>query len=157
MWNEDGVLAAIKVIGCRGDAEKIQYKTIRKLRSHMSNFVHTTPGGLGSTFIADDGKGGKESGSPTNSNWFKRFMCGSHKRMGDIWIPDPALMIWELLCCQTLLESDEETFEGDVHGQLKTTIKNSVDGGKFGQRFCCGFERRRNCEDGSWSNKKALE
>jgi hypothetical protein len=42
--------------------------------------------------------------------------------MGDIWIPDRALTIRELLCCQTLLESDWELFEGDEHGQLKTAL-----------------------------------
>jgi hypothetical protein len=48
------------------NADKIQYETMRKLRSHMSNFIHTTPGGLGATFIADDGKGGMVSTSHTN-------------------------------------------------------------------------------------------
>jgi hypothetical protein len=88
----------------------------------MSNFVHTTPYGLGATFIADDGKGGTESASPTNLDWFKRFMRGCHKRMGDIWIPDRALTIRELLCCQTLLENDWDLFKGDEHGRLKTAL-----------------------------------
>jgi hypothetical protein len=67
------------------NADKIQYETMRKLRSHMSNFVHDmTPGGLGVMFIAEDRKGGMESASPTNSDWFKWFMQGCHKRMGDI-------------------------------------------------------------------------
>jgi hypothetical protein len=42
--------------------------------------------------------------------------------MGDIWIPDQALSIWELLCCQTLLESDWELFEDDAHGRLKMAL-----------------------------------
>jgi hypothetical protein len=42
--------------------------------------------------------------------------------MGDIWIPDWALTIWELHCCQTLLENDWELFEGDAHGKLKTAL-----------------------------------
>jgi hypothetical protein len=62
----------------------VQYETMRKLRSRRSNFVHTTSGKLGSTFIADDGNGGTISPSPTNLDWFKRFMRGCHKRMGDI-------------------------------------------------------------------------
>jgi hypothetical protein len=104
------------------NADTIQYETMRKLRSHMSNFVHTTPGGLGATFIAEDGKGGTVSESPTNSDWFKRFMRGCHKRMGDIWIPDRALTIREILCCQTLLEADWELFDGDVDGRLRTAL-----------------------------------
>jgi hypothetical protein len=104
------------------NADKIQYETMRKLRSHMSNFIHTTPGGLGATFIADDGKGGTVSTSHTNSDWFKRFMRGCHKCMGDVWIPDRALTIRELLCCQTLLEGDWDIFNGDAHGKLKTAL-----------------------------------
>jgi hypothetical protein len=97
------------------NADKIQYETMQKLRSHMSNFVHTTPRGLGGKFMADDEKGGTELASPTNADWFKWFMR-------DIWIPDCALTIQELLCCQTLLESDQELFEGDADGQLKTAL-----------------------------------
>jgi hypothetical protein len=108
-------LLLLRSLDAGENAEKTQYETMRKLRSHMPTCVHTTPGGLGATFIVDDGKEGTELASPTNSGWFKQFMCG-HKRMGDIWIPDCTLTIWELLCCQTLLESDWETFEGDVHG-----------------------------------------
>jgi hypothetical protein len=50
------------------NADTIQYETMQKLRLHMSNFVHTTPSGLGSTFIADNGKGGTVTASPTNSD-----------------------------------------------------------------------------------------
>jgi hypothetical protein len=94
------------------NAEKIQYETMRKLRLHVSNFVHTTPGGLGATFIADDGKGGAVTESPTNSDWFKCFMRGCHKRMGDIWIPDRA-------------------FEGDNDGRLKTVLTAAMLMGGF--------------------------
>jgi hypothetical protein len=82
-----------------------------------------TPAGLGATFIADDRKGGTESASPTNSDWFKRFICRCHKPMGDIWILDQALTIWEeLLCCQMLMERDWGFLKGNVHGRLKTEL-----------------------------------
>lgn len=68
------------------DPKKIQFKTMRKLRLH--NFVHTTPGGLGSKLIADDGKGGTVMESPTSLEWFKWFMQGCHRQMDNIWIPD---------------------------------------------------------------------
>jgi hypothetical protein len=102
--------------------DKIQYETMQKLRSHMLNFVHTMLMGLGATFIADNEKGGTVMVSPTNSDWFKRFMRGCHKQMSDIWIPDRALMIRELLCCQTLLENDWELFKDDAHGKLKMAL-----------------------------------
>jgi hypothetical protein len=78
--------------------------------------------GVRDTFIADDGKGSTVSASSTNTDWFKRFMRGCHKRMGDIWIPDRALTMRELLCCQTLLEDDWATFEGDKEGRLKLAL-----------------------------------
>jgi hypothetical protein len=48
----------IRSLDAGKNAATVQYETMRKLRLHMSNFVHTTPGGLGSTFIADNGKEG---------------------------------------------------------------------------------------------------
>jgi hypothetical protein len=111
----DGMKTAFSLLLCLLDAGKnadtIQNETILfELGWHMSNFVHTMPGGLGSTFIADDGKGDTVSTSPRNSDWFKRFMRGCHKRMGDVWIPDRALTMRELLCSQTLLENDWTVF-----------------------------------------------
>jgi hypothetical protein len=79
------------------NSKNIQYETMRKLRSFLSNFVHTTYGGHGDTFMSEDGGGGTISMLPTNSPWFKRFMRGVHKRMGDVWIPDRALMKRELM------------------------------------------------------------
>ena len=32
----------------------IQYSTMRRMRSHMANFVHTIPGGMGPSFISSD-------------------------------------------------------------------------------------------------------
>jgi hypothetical protein len=65
-----------------------QYETTRKLRSHISNFAHTCPDGLGASFMAEDGGAGMISNSPTNTDWFRRFMKGCHRRMGDVWMPD---------------------------------------------------------------------
>jgi hypothetical protein len=42
--------------------------------------------------------------------------------MGDVWIPDRALTIRELLCAQTLLEEDWTLFEGDREGRLRTAL-----------------------------------
>jgi hypothetical protein len=69
----------LRLLDAGKNADTIHYETMQKLRSHMSNFVHTTPGGLGSTFIADDRMGGTMSVSPTNLDWFKPFMRGCHK------------------------------------------------------------------------------
>ena len=62
--------------------------------------------------------------SPTNSPWFKRFMRGVHKRMGDVWIPDRALMKRELMLCLTLLEEDWMCYSEaeDGGGKLKVAL-----------------------------------
>ena len=87
------------------NSDYVQFNTIRKVRSVMSNYIHTTPGGTGlSTVGAGESGGHTFSNSPTNSWWFRRFLLGCHKRMGDVWIPDRALTIDELHACLQILE-----------------------------------------------------
>ena len=78
------------------NAKHIQFETLRKMRSHLANFCYVTPYGLGGIFIAEDGTGSTISRSPTNSPWFKRWIRGCRKRMGDVWIPDRPVTISEL-------------------------------------------------------------
>lgn len=104
------------------NARFVQYETIRKTRSHMSNFVHTIPGGMGEMFIASESNVSGMTRSPTNSLWFKRYMQGCHRRMGDVWCPDRPLTMAEALAIQTDLEADWEMFERDPGGRLKTAI-----------------------------------
>jgi hypothetical protein len=105
------------------NARTIQYETMRKLRGHYSNFVHTTPDGVGASTTSSEGASSFVSHSETNVIWFKRFMHGCHKRMGDVWIPDRPLTMEELLCIQTLLEEDwrfcenQESREVQICGQ----------------------------------------
>jgi hypothetical protein len=106
------------------NAEFVQYETIRKVRSHFSNFVHTVPGGVGDMFITSDNMVNGITRSSTNTPWFKRFMKGCHTTswMGDVWCPDRPLMMREALLCQSTLEADWKTFERDTVGRLKTAI-----------------------------------
>ena len=106
------------------NAKTIQYETTRKLRSFLSNFVHATYDGHGDTFMSEDGNGGTISRSITNSPWFKRFMRGLHKRMGDVWIPDRALLKQEFMYCLVLLEEDWGFYSNadDLSGQSKTAL-----------------------------------
>jgi hypothetical protein len=101
------------------NAATIQYETMRKLRSHIANFVHTCPGGIGARFMGEEGAAGAVSNSPTNSEWFRRFMKGCHRRMGDVWMPDRPVTMQELWKCLMLLEEDWEVFEKDPEGQLR--------------------------------------
>ena len=104
------------------NSKTIQYETTRKLRSFLSNFVHSTFQGHGDMFMSEDGNGGIVSRSPTNSPWFKRFMRGLHKRMGDMWIPDRALLKREFTYCLLLLEEDWAFYSNvdDIGGKSKT-------------------------------------
>lgn len=63
------------------NAEQVQFETVCKLWSHLSNFAHTTPRGMGPAFISDDGCVSALTNSTTNSMWFCLFMQGMHQRM----------------------------------------------------------------------------
>jgi hypothetical protein len=105
------------------NASTIQYETMRGLRSHFSNFIHTVPNGVLLSMVSEDSRGRAFfSNSPTNGYWFGRFMQGCHRRMGDVWIPDRALTISELLHCLIILDEDWVTFEGDSGGRLQTAL-----------------------------------
>jgi hypothetical protein len=104
------------------NSSHVQFETVRKMRSHLANFVHTVPGGRGATFMTDGGSGGTVSNSPTNTEWFRRFMKGCHKRMGNVWIPDHALTIKEFTSALTLLEEDWVTFKKDGEGRKETGL-----------------------------------
>jgi len=100
----------------------IQYETMRKLRSHYSNFYHTLPDGTGLTTIADGRGSSTFTGSPTYSYWFRRFMSGCHRRMGDTWMPDRATTLDEVLHSYILLEEDWGRFVGDWDMRLQTAL-----------------------------------
>ena len=55
-------------------------------------------------------------------------MRGLHKRMGDVWIPDRALLKRELMDCLTLLEEDWTFYSsaGDVGGKSSTALTASM-------------------------------
>jgi hypothetical protein len=46
--------------------------------------------------------------SPTNQDWFERFMTGMHKRMGDVQRPDRALSIEAILLLDDMLKKEIE-------------------------------------------------
>jgi hypothetical protein len=60
-----GMLLYLKATG--KNTATIQYETLRKQRSFFSNFVHMCQGGVGSTFVKDDGTGASISNSKNQS------------------------------------------------------------------------------------------
>jgi len=113
------------------NAKTVQFQTMRHVRSHYANFFHTTPMGVGLATAGTDGGNTFFTNSPTNSYWFKRFIQGVHRRMGDIWIPDRALTIDELLKSLELLEEDWQDFAHDTQHKLQIALLASA--------LCAGF------------------
>jgi hypothetical protein len=106
------------------NSKHIQFETVRKLRSHYSNMVHTSAGlSPGEEwYSADRGSEPVLSTAATNSLWFRRFMIGCHRRMGDVWLPDHPLTAPILRQCMILLESKWEDLEGDTVGRWKVGL-----------------------------------
>ena len=102
----------------------VQFETVRKVRSALSNYVHASAGGIESSFIAEEGGVSSLTTSPSNSAFFRRFMKGMHKRMGDVWIPDRAITISETLAAFTILEKDWEQMRqvGDLLGMQRVVL-----------------------------------
>ncbi|KAL7574951.1 hypothetical protein ACA910_010774 [Epithemia clementina (nom. ined.)] len=105
----------LKTLRAGKNTEQIQFETARKVRAVVSNFVRTTPHGVGASTIGYGEHGSQFfSGSPINSHWFKRFMNRCHRRMGDVWVPDKACTLDEIL---VLLEILQQEFEALKPGQ----------------------------------------
>ena len=102
----------------------IQFNTMRKLRSHFSNRFHTFQASTGMSSLAVDHGATFFTESPTFGFWFKRFIRGCHRRMGDQALADRALTIDEMLAIQTLLEEDwtEAEMTKDRDSQLKIAV-----------------------------------
>jgi hypothetical protein len=89
------------------NAATIQHGTMRKMRSHYSNYMHTTPGALGAASLAAEKKSTQRfTTSMTYGLWYSRWDEGCHTRMGDVWLPDRAMTIDVLLKLQELWEDD---------------------------------------------------
>jgi hypothetical protein len=108
------------------NAATVQFVTMRKLRSHMSNYVHASMDGTGATFVGEDSNANTLSNSATNSPWFRRFIRGCHRRMGDVWLPDRPVMIVELKAGLELLEEDWRSMTLDPVGQIQAGLTACV-------------------------------
>lgn len=93
------------------NSDRLQFGSIRKLRSAYSNFAHTCEGGVSGSFLSG---GGMQSGFITTSSghhfWFRRFMEGCHRRMGDVWLPNAP--ITKEIISKALLILKEEIGDG---------------------------------------------
>jgi len=125
-------MSLLRLMDAGVNTETIQFETIRKMRSHFSNFCHTTPQGTGMATISDSRGMTFFLQSPSNSYWFRWFMQGMHRRMGDVWIPDRALTLDEVLHMMLILEEDWANMANDDVGRLQCALLACAILGTFG-------------------------
>ena len=112
------------------NAPTVQFDTSRGVRTHMSNYWHSCAEGVGAVLLSSDGSIADVTHAPTNSYWFRRFIRGCHRRMGDIWKPNRPLLISELIACLAILEEDWRIYSKlkrpDVNGMLRAARTASM-------------------------------
>jgi hypothetical protein len=106
------------------NSQHVQFETVRKLRAHYSNVVHASSDTQGHSELhaVDRGYEVLLSSAPTNSLWFKRFMIGCHRRMGDVWLPDRPLTAPILSQAIRLLSVRWAVYGNDPVGKLKVSL-----------------------------------
>ena len=103
------------------NAKHVQFETVRRTRSMYSNVSHTCEGGTGQSFMGGEGSL-MVTNSSTNKPWFKRFMLGCHRRMGDVWLPDKPITMSIIEVCLSELENKWDSLKGDTIGQKKASL-----------------------------------
>ena len=101
------------------NSKYIQFHTVRKMRTFVSNYSHASRDGVGFAFMSSDGTGSRLSYSSTNSLWFKRCTEGIHRRIGDVWKPDWAVSRYIIHGCFVVLEYHWEAFGIDPYSKVQ--------------------------------------
>jgi hypothetical protein len=70
----------------------VQFEIVRKFRAAASNIYHSSVDGQRAMVMAKDTRKLQVTKCPTYSDYFESFHHGMHKWMGDIIIPDQALL-----------------------------------------------------------------
>jgi hypothetical protein len=104
----------------------VQFGTIRKTRSALSNYSNTTASALAESVMVGGMKGIRFnfSKTPMYGLWFDRFKDGCHSRMGDDIRPDKAMSIELLLEIQKLCE--RKLFRCRTHASVLSVCLNAV-------------------------------
>ena len=97
------------------NTQRIQFDTVRKMRTFQSNYAHIGVGGIGASLISYDNTTSRITNAPTNSDFFKRFITGMHKQMGDTNRPDRAVDRYVIGECFVIAESVWENNAYDRH------------------------------------------
>jgi hypothetical protein len=114
-----GVLAACAMLRRSLDqgrnSRTIQFSTVRRLRTAVSNYTAMAQGRWGPTTIAGDKYKQRFTEAPTTSLFFEHFVQGCHARMGDVVVRDQALTI-------DVLAGLLELLEGEFYGPARTDV-----------------------------------
>jgi hypothetical protein len=104
----------------------VQFGTIRRTRSALSNYDATTATELDEPILIGGNKGVRWNFSTTAMYglWFNRFTLGCHSRMGDDIRPDKAMAIELLLEIQKLYEI--QLFKCKTHEQVLKVCLHAV-------------------------------
>jgi hypothetical protein len=118
------------------NAATVQFNTVRKTLSAMSNYERTTAPDMRHAALAGYKKGERLGFTNTSvySLWFDRFIVGCHVRMGDDTKQDIAFSIELILAMQKLLEEDLLKFQ-----TMEVMINVSLHGIFFIAGFCVGL------------------
>ncbi|KAL7569757.1 hypothetical protein ACA910_005701 [Epithemia clementina (nom. ined.)] len=126
VWYGNGMCNASESLVDWSNANQIQFKMARKMWAAVSNFIHTTPHGVGASTIRYGERGSQFfSGSPTNSQGFKRFMSGCPQQMGNVWVPNKAVTLEEILPARDILDEEYGSLEPG-HRQLEVALTGSL-------------------------------
>lgn len=87
-------------------ANHLQFDTIRKFRSAVSNIYHASVEGQKAVVMAKDTRKLVVTECPTYSQWYEKCIKGMHKRLGDDVRPDRALSFEILLAMFDLLDKE---------------------------------------------------
>jgi hypothetical protein len=135
----------------------VQYNTVRKTRSMMTNVSQALAGAMGDVIGSHEKTSVWISNVPTHSFWFTRFMMGFHRHVGDLKKQDKAITIDVLLEADKLLEGEWKRL-----GNWKEKLPEAKRIAEMGLLVCCWvlsqLSRRRNAPDrGSRNSKEFTE
>jgi hypothetical protein len=114
-------------------ATHLQFGTVQKLRSALSNVYHALLEGQQATVMAKDTRKLVVMKCPTYGEFFERFMKGMHKRMGEDVRPDKAISI-QLM--KELSRQLEEEWVNDMANRFRIAMEASF----YLMAFCCALQ-----------------
>ena len=100
----------------------MHFDTIHKISTFQSNYTHVRIDRIGLVFMVIDRTSSRVSNSATNLVWFSRFMQGSHKRMGEINLPDKAVDQYIIQGCFEVAQCIWEKNQFDIYARQQAAM-----------------------------------